>query len=136
MSILPSQTATPIDRPYETHIPIVILIDTSGSMEGTPIQEVNKGIGTIQEVFSNLYSCVDLCLISFGAQVQIEVPFRSAKDFVPPTLRASGLSKMNEAIAIGLRALMDGKSEYRTDGVNYRRPILIVLADGNPTDEA
>ena len=121
------------------HIPAVILVDISSSMEGGSIDELNKGFVEFNNALRNnslTMDCAEACIISFNSSVRTEVGFRPAVRFEPPTLAASGLTAMNEAIEAALDALEARKVEYRANGVEYYRSWLFLLPHGAPTDTA
>ena len=126
-----------IMNPGEKHIACVLLVDTSGSMLGSSIAELNAGLaefGRALQEDAKAYGCADVCIISFDSQVNTVVPFCSAAEYVAPTLSASGLTAMNEGIITALDAIDQRKQEYRNIGVDYWRPWLFLMTDGAPTD--
>lgn len=132
-----AQDPLPITNFGERHVAAVLLVDTSSSMSGTPISELNQGLvefGNALQADSLAQGRAEVCIISFNSSVQTEMSFRPAVDYEAPVLIASGLTSMNEAIEAGLDALESRKAEYRANGVNYYRPWLFLLTDGAPTD--
>lgn len=132
-----SQDPLPIVNYGERHVACVLLVDTSGSMSGVPISELNDGLVAFGEALQNdslAQGRAEVCVISFSSSVQTEMSFRPATEYEAPILSASGLTCMNEAIEAGLDALDARKSEYKANGVNYYRPWLFLLTDGAPTD--
>lgn len=121
----------------EKHIACVLLVDTSGSMFGRPMDELNQGLRefalALQED-DKAYGCADVCIISFNTEVKTIVPFCAAADYSAPCLSAEGLTAMNEAIITGLDAIEMRKQEYKNIGVDYWRPWMFLLTDGMPTD--
>ena len=127
-----------IMNPGERHIACVILVDTSGSMSGEPINELNEGLRAFGEALQSdgyAVGVADVCVINFNTQVTVEVPFCTASEYVPPVLSTSGLTAMNEAIITGLDALDQRKMEYKQTGTDYYRPWMFLLTDGVPTDD-
>lgn len=122
----------------EKHIACALLVDTSGSMTGQAIDELNEGLRIFGEALqedSKAYGCADICVISFDSTVQTVVPFCAAADYMVPTLGARGLTAMNEGIITALDAIEMRKQEYKDIGVDYWRPWLFLLTDGIPTDD-
>lgn len=122
----------------EKHIACVLLVDTSGSMSGSAIQELNEGLRAFGEALqsdSKAYGCADVCVISFNSSVELSVPFCCAADYVPPVMTAGGMTAMNEAIITGLDMIEMRKQEYKEIGVDYWRPWIFLLTDGVPTDD-
>jgi len=121
----------------EKHIACVLLVDTSGSMSGQAIAQLNEGLRTFGEALredSKAYGCADICVISFNSKVEVVVPFCAACDYAVPTLSAGGLTALNEAVITGLDAIEQRKQEYKDIGVDYWRPWIFLMTDGVPTD--
>lgn len=126
-----------IDNVGERHIACVLLVDTSGSMGGASIAELNQGLiefGNALDKDEHARGIADVCVISFNSAVETVVPFCPASSYTAPTLAARGSTSMNEAIIRGLDAIEDRKQLYRQLGCSYYRPWIFLLTDGVPTD--
>ena len=126
-----------IMNPGAKHIACVLLVDTSTSMSGAAIDELNEGLRAFGEALmsdAQASGAADVCIINFNTEVTVEVPFSSAVDYVAPTLSAGGLTALNEAIITGLDAIEQQKATYRQLGVDYYKPWLFLLTDGSATD--
>ena len=124
------------DNP-QPRCPCVLLLDTSGSMAGTPIAELNQGLICLKDdlITDTLAAkSVELSVITFGP-VKIENAFHIASDFYPPSLVASGDTPMGAAIKQGLELVRQRKDEYRANGISFYRPWVFLITDGGPTDE-
>lgn len=124
-----------VDNP-EPRCPCLLLLDTSGSMAGRPIEELNAGLKTFSEELKSdslAAKRVEVAIVSFGP-VQVVCDFTSASQFVAPELTASGNTPMGEAIMRGIELIDSRKGTYRNSGIAYYRPWVFMLTDGGPTD--
>ena len=117
----------------------VLLIDTSGSMEGTPISELNMGLRTFQEDLTedSLASRrVEIAIVTFGDGGVTKVQdFVTVDQFTAPELLAGGTTPMGEAINLSLDLVEHRKDEYKKNGISYYQPWILLITDGAPTDD-
>jgi uncharacterized protein YegL len=139
------------DNP-EPRCPVVLLLDTSASMQGAPIQELNDGLRALDETLKAdplAALRVEVAIVTWGGHVQAidvreggdaAIPFDAEQAFVtvdaflPPTLIASGNTPMGEAVRHGLELLRERKEVYKQNSMDYFRPWMFMITDGQPTD--
>lgn len=122
----------------EPRCPCVLLLDTSGSMRGAPIDALNKGLVAFREdlVRDPLASRrVEVAVITFDSEVKVVQDFVTVDQFQPPTLSAQGLTFMGTAIHKALDMIQARKAMYRKNGVAYYRPWVFMITDGEPQGE-
>lgn len=131
------QTIQFADNP-EPRCPCVLLVDTSTSMGGAPISELNEGLQKLKMSLEQdplASKRVEIAVVSFNSRVVVEQSFVTSDTFSPPTLTATGSTSMGAGVVTALDLVETRKSEYRTNGVSYFRPWIFLITDGEPTDD-
>ncbi|MCX8107913.1 MAG: VWA domain-containing protein [Verrucomicrobiae bacterium] len=122
----------------EPRCPCVLLLDTSGSMRGAPIDALNKGLIAFREdlVRDPLASRrVEVAIVTFDSEVKVVQDFITVDQFQPPRLSAQGLTFMGTAIHKALDMIQARKAMYRKNGIAYYRPWVFMITDGEPQGE-
>ena len=125
-----------IENP-ENRCPVILLLDTSRSMSGPPIEELNRGLMAFKDDLlrdTQASLSVEVAIIQFGKTVKLVQDFVTVDEFSPPSLRADGLTPMGQAINYALDLLEQRKTTYKSNGIQYYRPWVFMITDGAPTD--
>jgi len=123
------------DNP-EPRCPCVLLLDTSGSMAGSPIQQLNDGIQTFKQELENdplAAKRVEVAIVTFGP-VSVESDFTTVANFYPRELQTTGDTPMGSAISLGIDMVTRRKQTYKQNGIAYYKPWIVLITDGAPTD--
>ncbi|BAC08526.1 vWA domain-containing protein [Thermosynechococcus vestitus] len=123
----------------ERHLPVYLLLDTSSSMEGAPIESLHQGLEQFQrEVSSDQFArdIVKVGVITFASDAQLVtgglVPI---SDFQPPMLTASGVTRLDLAFTVLLESIdRDVVRPVKGGQKGDWKPAVFVLTDGRPTD--
>ncbi|MEH2414396.1 vWA domain-containing protein [Nostoc sp.] len=121
----------------ENRCPVILLLDTSGSMSGQPIQELNRGLAAFKEDVlkdSQASLSVEVAMITFGPIAKLMQDFVTIDQFTPPILKANHFTPMGAAIEYALDFLENRKQTYKDNGILYYRPWVFLITDGAPTD--
>jgi uncharacterized protein YegL len=124
-----------VDNP-EPRCPCVLLLDTSKSMAGKPIDELNAGLKLFHDELleDELASKrVEVAIVAFGP-VRVEGEFSTPEFFHAPELAAEGETPLGAAVEQALELIETRKETYRENGINYYRPWIFLITDGAPTD--
>ncbi len=133
---IPFGTDNFADNP-EPRCPCVLLLDTSISMGGMPIAQLNEGVRTFkQELLQDPLATkrVEVAIVTFGP-VAIETDFHTVPNFHPRELDTTGDTPLGAAISLGVDMVAKRKKEYKEHGISYYKPWIILITDGAPTDE-
>ena len=115
----------------EPHMPVVILIDNSGSMFGQAISNVEKSVNRFAaDICKDPKAAdrVDICVMSFNESVTV------LQDWCPITemrkVELSAGTNMSAALRKAVDKLRERGHLYENNGIEVRMPYLIILTDG------
>lgn len=136
-----STTSSIDDSNSHARLPICLCLDTSGSMSGHPINELNAGVRLFYEkIRSNTESryAADIAIVTFGhSGVECIQNFSQVyENPTPPSLMAEGMTPMGEAVNLALDMLENRRQDYKNVGVQYYHPWLVLMTDGEPNGSA
>ncbi|WP_223881690.1 vWA domain-containing protein [Affinibrenneria salicis] len=123
----------------EQRTPLILVLDSSGSMDGEPIEQLNAGLKLLEaELKDDVIAAkrVRILVIEYGGYDQCTVhgDWCDAMDFNAPELRANGTTPMGQAVSLALAEIEAEKQRFKQAGVAYTRPWLFLMSDGLPTD--
>lgn len=122
----------------EPRCPCVLLLDTSGSMEGERLEAMHAGLEAFKfdlAVDPLAARRVEVAVVSFNERVEVVQPFITPDLFEPPLLKAQGPTHMGAAIHTALDLVERRKAVYRSHDVAYYRPWIFMITDGQPEGE-
>lgn len=119
-------------------LPVYLLLDTSGSMSGEPIESVKNGVQTlVASLRQDPYALetANLSVITFDSSAKQIVPLTELSQFQMPNIQASGSTAMGEALTLLSNKrdteIVKSTPEQKGDW----KPIVFIMTDGGPTDD-
>lgn len=126
-----------VAAPGEPHLACVLLLDTSGSMSGPPIDSLNKAINDFKNktAMDDLaQKRVDIAIISFDDQPVLVQDFTPISQMEPVNLTTGGCTAMGAAINMAIDKVKERNRFYASLGTPCFKPWIFMITDGAPTD--
>lgn len=125
----------------EPHMPVLLLLDTSGSMKGAPLQELIQGYHdfiTLSAQDANAMKRVDIAVLQFGHEIKLIqdfIPLSKAAETPDLTLTAEGRTPMGAAIEKAIQIVRERCRVYDDAGIPRFKPWIFMITDGESTDD-
>lgn len=119
-------------------LPVYLLLDTSGSMTGEPIEAVKNGVQVMISSLRQNPQAIEtayLSIITFGTDVKQLVPLTDLASFQIPEISASGLTAMGEALNKVSYCIDQEVSKTTAESKGDWKPLIFLMTDGLPTDD-
>jgi uncharacterized protein YegL len=119
-------------------LPVYLLLDTSGSMMGEPIESVKNGVQTmISALRQDPYALETayLSIITFNSSANQIVPLTELTSFQTPSLDASGTTSFGEALSLLSNKADSEIVKTTAEQKGDWKPIVFIMTDGMPTDD-
>lgn len=120
-------------------LPVYLLLDTSGSMKGEPIEAVKVGLGALvsslrQDPFA--LESVHLSIITFDRDVTVLVPLTPLDMFQMPAITTpeSGPTHLGQALELLLQRVDQEVLRSTPERKGDWKPLLFIMTDGSPSD--
>ncbi len=116
-------------------IPVVLLLDTSYSMKGEPIDMLNEAVKAMIAEFKKaetMETFIKLSIITFGKNgIELHTPLEEVSKIDFTSLEVDGSTPMGAALKMA-KEMIEDKSIFK--GRDYR-PAVVLLSDGEPNDD-
>ena len=126
----PTKFTAPTAKP----LPVILVLDVSGSMAGAKIQNLNDAVRDMLGTFRDTENSeieIHVAIITFGAEVRLHQALGSASAIAWHALDASGMTPLGTALKMA-KAMIEDKNVVPSRAY---RPTVVLVSDGQPTDD-
>lgn len=119
-------------------LPVYLLLDTSGSMTGEPIEQVKNGVQMlVASLRQDPYALETawLSVITFSSGANVAVPLTELTAFQPPNIDASGSTDLGAALELVANCVKKDLVKTTPTTKGDWRPMVFLMTDGGPTDD-
>ncbi|WPL19678.1 putative protein encoded in toxicity protection [Thiorhodovibrio winogradskyi] len=119
-------------------LPVYLLLDTSGSMSGEPIEAVKNGVQLLVSTLRQDPYALEtayLSVLTFDSSARQAVPLTELVSFQPPVLKASGTTALGEVLALLADCIEREVARTTAETKGDWKPLVFIMTDGAPTDD-
>ncbi|MBO4806242.1 MAG: VWA domain-containing protein [Paludibacteraceae bacterium] len=119
-------------------LPVYILLDTSGSMYGEPIEAVKNGVQVLVSTLRTDPYALEtayLSIITFDSSAKQITPLTELSSFQQPAISANGCTALGEALALLANRVDAEVTKSTMEKKGDWKPLVFIMTDGEPTDD-
>lgn len=119
-------------------LPVYLLLDTSGSMFGEPIEAVKNGVQVLVSTLRQDPYALEtayLSIITFDSSARQVTPLTELAAFQQPNLQASGCTALGEALSLLAHRADQEVTKTTAEKKGDWKPLVFIMTDGEPTDD-
>lgn len=118
-------------------LPVYLLLDTSGSMYGEPIEAVKNGVQMLISTLRSDPYALDtayLSIITFNSAAQQITPLTELAAIQQPSIDAGGCTALGGALELLAKKVDSEITKTTAEVKGDWRPLVFLMTDGEPTD--
>ena len=119
-------------------LPVYLLLDTSGSMTGEPIEAVKNGVQVMISSLRQNPQAIEtafLSVITFDSSATQIIPLTDLASFQMVDIKASGTTALGEALKLVANCIDREVAKTTTEQKGDWKPLVFIMTDGIPTDD-
>ncbi|MBY0487816.1 MAG: VWA domain-containing protein [Flavobacteriaceae bacterium] len=119
-------------------LPVYLLLDTSGSMSGEPIEAVKNGVQIMISSLRQNPQAIEtafLSVITFDSTAQQIIPLTDLASFQMIDIKATGVTSLGEALKLVAHKIDTEVQKTTTEQKGDWKPLVFIMTDGIPTDD-
>jgi len=119
-------------------LPVYLLLDTSGSMSGEPIEAVKNGVQIMISSLRQNPQAIEtayLSVITFDSSAQQIIPLTDLASFQMVDIKATGVTALGEALKLVSNKIDNEVAKTTMEQKGDWKPLVFIMTDGIPTDD-
>ncbi len=119
-------------------LPVYLMLDTSGSMSGEPIEAVKNGVQILVSTLRQDPYALEtayLSVITFDSTAKQVVPLTELANFQTPNISASGTTALGDALSLLADSIEKEVGKTTAEIKGDWKPLIFIMTDGTPTDD-
>jgi len=119
-------------------LPVYLLLDTSGSMSGEPIEALKNGVQVMISSLRQNPQAIETAFISvitFDSKAQQIIPLTDLSTFQMVDIKASGVTALGDALEVLSKAIDREVAITTAETKGDWKPLVFIMTDGLPTDD-
>lgn len=119
-------------------LPVYLLLDTSGSMTGEPIEAVKNGVQMMMHSLRQNPQAIEtayVSIITFDVDVKQIIPLTDLASFQMVDIKAQGTTSLGAALSLLADKMQSEITKTTTEQKGDWKPLTFIMTDGVPTDD-